>query len=198
MGAALSAIQDHPHERDDRAPARLSRCGARELTARAARGDAEAFTLLYEAWFDRMVGMAIAATNRDEAFASDAAQDAFVKLIRNPVVIEDDRALASYLRKLVISSAYDRLKADQRRALRETSRPAPESRAPDRAGLDEIEGAIALLEAEQADLLLARYRFGWTLARIGERFNLATGAVDGRLGRIVRTLKQTLTNEEDG
>lgn len=186
-----------PHERDDRDPSRSSRLSAKGLTSRIAKGDSEAFTLLYEKWFDRMVGMAIASTDCDEAFAADAAQDAFVKLIRNPVVLENDRALTSYLRKLVITSAYDRLKSEKRRAVRENDRPAPAGGTPDRTRLGEVEEAISLMETEQADLLIARFRFGWTLARIGERFNLATGAVDGRIGRLVRYLRHSLGNEDE-
>ena len=56
--------------------------GTRALTERLARGDESALGELYERWFDRMVGMAMAATGRDESFCMDAAQDAFVKLIR--------------------------------------------------------------------------------------------------------------------
>ncbi|MBN4060233.1 sigma-70 family RNA polymerase sigma factor [Planctomycetaceae bacterium AH-315-I19] len=181
----------------DEQPAELpSRGSARELTARIAKGDDAALTQLYERWFDRMVGMAMAGTSRDESFCMDAAQDAFVRLIRNPVVLDDDRALAAWLKKLVMSSAYDRLKSERRRADREASRGEIAQVGPpaSTARLPEVEQAIAQLEAEQGEIVLARYRFGWTLARIGERFNLATGAVDGRLGRIVRTLRKSLND----
>ena len=196
MGAVLNDTTPDRDTRDERADEPPSRGAARELTSRIARGDDAALAELYERWYDRMVGMAMAGTSKDESFCMDAAQDAFVRLIRNPVVLDDDRALAAWLKKLVMSSAYDRLKAERRRAAREENRGEVD-RSNDSTGasrLPEVEEAIAMLEQEQGELVLARFRFGWTLARIGERFNLAGGAVDGRIGRIVRTLRKNLND----
>ena len=174
--------------------------GTRALTERLARGDESALGELYERWFDRMVGMAMAATGRDESFCMDAAQDAFVKLIRHPKSIADDRALGAYLRRMVVTSAYDRLRAERRRFARENSRAGAEQRAEQRDGelIATLERAIASLEKEQGEMLIARYKAGWTLASIGERLGLATGAVDGRIGRLVRSLRKQLADEDGG
>ena len=173
---------------------------AHALTSRVAKGDRDALAALYEKWFERMTGMAMHATGRDEAFCMDVAQDAFIKLIRNPVVIGTDRELGAYLRRLVVTSAYDRLRSERRRAKREASRRAsgggPSEASRERLAI--VESAIASLEGEQGDLLIARYRAGWTLARIGEELGLATGAVDGRIGRIVRKLRKTIEDEQSG
>ena len=42
----------------------------------------------------------------------------------------------------------------------------------------------------QVRLLTMRYRFGWTLQRIGAAVGLKPGAVDGRLARLVAALRR--------
>ena len=195
MGRIVSA-PTHTRTRDE---THVSTCGARELTSGVARGERAALAALYEQWFDRMVMMAGRATGRDESFCMDAAQDAFIRLIRNPVVIESEGELGAYLRRLTVTSAYDRLKSERRRAKRESARGHANGSDGDgaRERLAEVERAIAGLERAEAEMLLARYRFGWTLARIGEHVGLATGAVDGRIGRLVKRLRETIENEHD-
>jgi DNA-directed RNA polymerase specialized sigma24 family protein len=46
------------------------------------------------------------------------------------------------------------------------------------------------MDPRDRDLILMRHRFGWTLERIGRAVGLSAGAVDGRLGRILRSLRK--------
>ena len=48
---------------------------------------------------------------------------------------------------------------------------------------------LAALPAEQVRLLSLRFRFGWTLDRIGKALGLKPGAVDGRLARSIADLQ---------
>lgn len=46
------------------------------------------------------------------------------------------------------------------------------------------------LSADQRQLLDWRYRLGWTLESIGSRLGLKSGAIDGRIRRVLQQLKR--------
>jgi DNA-directed RNA polymerase specialized sigma24 family protein len=95
---------------------------------------------------------------------------------------------------------YDRLRADRRRQAREHATVTP-SLQPD----PDLQGRIRWLEQElrsvgdaNAELLLMRYRFRWTLQQIGTALGLKPGAVDGRLRRLVSTLRRRERGQHHG
>jgi DNA-directed RNA polymerase specialized sigma24 family protein len=57
---------------------------------------------------------------------------------------------------------------------------------------------LAGMDAADVEVLILRHRFGWTLARIGQALGLGHGAVDRRLRRIVRALKDRAKEETNG
>ncbi len=170
----------------------------RELTANIASGDPEAFARLYRGRFDEMYAEARRATGRDESFCLDVVQDAMIRTIRALKPLESEKHLHAWLRTVVQSCAYDRLRKEARRrrwerdatyARRTVSRTlSSDDNLDDR--LDWLHKELASLDDPQLRLLLMRYRFGWTLRRIGEHLGLKPGAVDGRLGRLVATLRR--------
>ena len=166
----------------------------RELTANIASGDPEAFARFYRGRFDEMYAEARRATGRDESFCLDVVQDAMIRTIRALKPLESEKHLRAWLRTVVQSCAYDRLRKEARR--RRWERDATHARRAvssdddfdDR--LEWLRKELASLDDPQVRLLLMRYRFGWTLRRIGEHLGLKPGAVDGRLGRLVATLRR--------
>jgi len=171
----------------------------RELTAAIASGDTEAFACLYRERFDQMYAWARQATRRDEAFCLDAVQDAFVRIIKGMKPINSEGELMAWLRRVTLTACYDQLRRDNRRAARERSASAPESET--RRNTEQLEWIaeqIASLDEPSAALLEMRYRFGWTLERIGRATGLKAGAVDGRLSRTTQRLRAKAgeTNDE--
>ncbi len=170
---------------------------ARPIRARLdaiAAGDEEAFAEVYDAWFDHVVAAARGATRRDESFCLDIAQEVFVTLIHRPPRARTEAALGAWLATTAKRRALDHLRAERRRLARELDRPvasgADGSTSDHRARLAWLDERLAELSDDEARLLIARSRFGWTLERIGRAFGLTPSAVDGRVTRITRRLRE--------
>lgn len=165
-----------------------------ELTAAIASGDTEAFARFYHGRFDEMYAEARRATGRDESFCLDVVQDAMIRVIKSLRPMESEGSLRAWLRAVVQCCSYDRLRSDGRRARRERAaveaRPAPAADDDRTEKLVWLRRELAGLDDQQARLLVMRYRLGWTLQRIGEALGLKPGAVDGRVKRVVRTLRR--------
>jgi RNA polymerase sigma factor (sigma-70 family) len=168
---------------------------AHELTTAIASGDTEAFARFYRERFDAMYAEARRVTGRDEAFCLDVVQDAMIKVIRSMRPLSTEARLSAWLRAVVKSGAYDRLRREARRKRWERSavdvrQSAVEESDGHSERLEWLRGELAGLDEPQLRLLTRRYRLGWTLRRIGEAMGLRPGAVDGRIGRLVGTLRR--------
>ena len=170
----------------------------RALTSAIASGDTEAFARFYRAWFDSMYAEARRATGRDEAFCLDVVQDAMLRVTRSLKPMNTAGDLRRWLRVVVASCAYDRLRQEARRRARERraaagrSNPGPQAHCTDDLGrrLRWLHQQLESLDDRSVQLLLMRHRFGWTLQQIGNVLGLKPGAVDGRLRRLQRTLRR--------
>lgn len=175
---------------------------AARLTAAIAAGDTEAFSRFYRRWFPVLYADARRATGRDEAFCLDVVHDAMLRVIRSMRPLPTEADLRRWLRVVVRSCAYDRLRAESRRLRHE--RAARETRSVAAgAGDAELDDRLEWLRRELRDLddrsvqlLVMRHRLGWTLARIGRVLGLAPGAVDGRLRRIAARLRRRAAKED--
>lgn len=165
-----------------------------ELTSAVASGDTEAFATLYRSRFDQMYATARRATGRDESFCLDVVQDAMVRVIRSIKPMDSEQRLRAWLRVVVQSCAYDHLRKEARLRRREqASAEAVDAIAPDddlAEKLDWLRQELTNLDDRQAQLLVMRYRLGWTLQRIAAALGLSPGAVDGRLGRLTAGLRR--------
>jgi len=166
-----------------------------DLTSAMASGDTEAFARFYRERFDGVFAEARRASGRDEAFCLDVVQDAMIRMIRTIRPVETEERLRAWLRVVVQSCAYDRLRKEIRRRRWETA-AAPvmerQSATDDEVGdrVRWLRGELAAMESADARLLVLRYRLGWTLERIGQLVGLKPGAVDGRLARLVTKLRR--------
>jgi len=167
------------------------------MTAALARGDAAVFDGFYRAWFPRLFALARRATGRDEAFALDVVQDAFVRIIRSPRVCPTEGELAAWLRTCVLSASVDRLRTDARRQARER---ADAGRNTEAATADPTEAAerlawladrLAELTVSDHDLIRLRFDVQRSLAEIAAESKGGTtwGSVQGRLRRTLDRLR---------
>lgn len=173
----------------------------RQLTSAIASGDAEAFASFYRDWFAVAVADARRATGRDESFCLDVVQDAMLRVIRSIRTMDTQRQLRNWLRVVVQSCAYDRLRRELRRSRREAGSALSE-RVQDVVDADAerlawLRREIAGMEAPEARLMVMRYRLGWTLEAIGRAVGLRPGAVDGRIRRSTKTLRQKAREQAD-
>jgi RNA polymerase sigma factor (sigma-70 family) len=146
------------------------------------------------------------ASGDTEAFCLDVVQDAMLRIIRRMKPMATERDLSRWLRAVVQSCAYDRLRGESRRRRREAEAAAgrrePGTRtATDRGDLRErlqwLEQQLRTCDDASVRLLLMRHRFGWTLQQIGVALGIKPGAVDGRLRRLVGGLRRTAREEFD-
>lgn len=163
-----------------------------ELLSRFAAGDSAALGKLFELLFDELVEQIKRDTKRDEHFAADAAQEAFVKAIRGIPIMQHEAEIRAWFRRVALRSAIDRVRAERRRSRRErsvASDPHTAACNPRDDELDALYDRLRALDQDAASIIDARIRFGWTLERIGRSLGLRPGAVDGRLRRIFTQLR---------
>ena len=185
----------------------LAQWSVKTETAAIAAGATEALARFYHLWFDELYAESRRVTGRDESFCLDVVQDVMLRVVRSMRAFDHEESLRRWLRVVVRTSAIDRLRADSRRQRRELARN-DRSDAHDpvvsratltetRERLEWLRQELANMDEPSARMVMLRYRFGWTLAQIGEAFGLKTGAVDGRLKRIIRSLKGKAAEECD-
>ena len=174
-----------------------------------ATGDAAAFALFYDTWFDVMYAEARRATGRDESACMDIVHDAMLRVMdRLPTTLQDRAQLEAWLRTVVRRIGIDHLRRELRRKERETravrqstgdarARGAEEA-AELRERLDWLRRALAECDHNEREVIEMRHRLGWTLRQIAARLGLTSGAVDGRAGRSLRRLAEKGKEMFDG
>jgi RNA polymerase sigma factor (sigma-70 family) len=185
-----------------------------ELVERARGGDAEAFGLLYDAWFDRVHDLARRIVH-DPAGAADVAQDAFLAAWRNLHGLRDPAAFGGWLLRITRNTAFDRRRHDDRaRPVDSEAMAVIEDRGPsaadapagfrveERAGelgdpalVAEDEELTALvwesadaLGARDAEVLHLHLRHGFKPAEIAE----TVGITRNHANQLVHRVKQRL------
>jgi len=176
---------------------------ARELSRAIASGSPEAFAQLYRMHHAPLIGLIRSATRRDDAFAHDVLHDAMMKVTRSMPALPCAAALDAWLKRTVLNTALDRIRAEQRRERRERVRarmaPGHHSDTDDTedSALARVQELLSGIDDESRHLLTLRYGMGWTLQRIANVLGLSTGAVDGRIRRLSAALRAPNGTEEE-
>ncbi|MDQ6776155.1 MAG: sigma-70 family RNA polymerase sigma factor [Actinomycetota bacterium] len=170
---------------------RLRGLADEELMVRLARGDADAFDLIYERHADAAFSLAYRISG-SRAAAEEVAQDAFLALWRNGARYEQSRgSVRNWVLGIVHNRAIDAL----RRAVRHESRRAGDEglaerlMAPDRtdeevARREEASAIRTLLEdlpGDQRRVIELAYFAGFTHTEIAEMLEIPVGTVKGRM-----------------
>jgi RNA polymerase sigma factor (sigma-70 family) len=176
-----------------------------ELTAAMAAGDRRAVEQFYRQYFDLMYSHAYSVTGRDEAFCLDVVQDAVLRVVRTVRRTASEAQLASWLRLVTQTAAFDLLKSESRRRRRETvvavtaneteSTPLPDESDDER--LRWLRDQLDALDPQIARMIEMRYQRRWTLARMAAALGLSIGTVDGRLRRAVAKLRLRAKGSND-
>src|SRR4249920_854051 len=170
----------------------------RTLTARALKGDAQAFNELFEVYFPRLFRFALRRV-ADESVAEDIVQSTLIKAMRSLASWRGEASLFTWLCTICRHEAHDHLQRLGRRPGMAPIDDAPEMRAalealsaggdsPERAlERAEISGAVQLvldhLPGRYGDVLEWKYAEGLTVADIAARLGTSIKAAESTLTR---------------
>lgn len=163
----------------------------RELVERAMQGDTEAFGALAAPRLERLVGTA-GLLLRDADAADDAVQDALVRAWRDLPRLRDADRFDAWLRRIVVRSCTDQLRAKARRD--HDQLPDLPSAWPHRAfdEHDDLLAALARLSDEHRTVVVLHYYLGLTQPEIAHAVGARLGTVKSRLNRALSYLRAEL------
>jgi RNA polymerase sigma factor (sigma-70 family) len=168
--------------------------GSAAWCARIGRGDQAAFTLFYEAWFDRCYAMARGLTRRDESFCLDVVQEAMLRVARRVPPMGGDAQVARWMVRVVHSAGLDLLRREARARRRERAGARPEASDGHDAAAESLAAAwlreaMAGLGDEERALVALRFGRGATLEAAGAAVGASGDAVHGKLRRALKRLR---------
>ncbi|MEZ6092813.1 MAG: sigma-70 family RNA polymerase sigma factor [Pirellulaceae bacterium] len=162
-------------------------------------GDDRAFECYYDLFFDVMHQEARRLLGHDDHTCLDMVQDSMIKAMKCMPLVDSNEVLTRWSRVVVRTTVLDWLRKRARRREINSSKPewsiekaqVPEDKPNDaEIRMAWIETQLDEMPGELARLFSFRYRLGWTLTRIGKKFGMSPGAVDGRLRRAVVDLQK--------
>ncbi|WDI43752.1 RNA polymerase sigma factor [Bremerella sp. P1] len=165
------------------------------ITSRLAEGDERSFRIFYDLVFEPMLQTIKQRSGRDDATSLDILQTAMIKVLGSIRPLNNRSAVLAWSRTVAKTVTYDYLRKQARSRevfmdLLDISREGDLRQCEDDwERLQWIEEELQELPEELRQIVSFRYRMGWSLARIGERLGLATGAVDGRIRRAIKRLR---------
>ena len=170
-----------------------------ELTTAPAAGEEHAVETFYQRYFDWLYAQARRATRRDESFCLDVIQESLLRIIRTVRAVDDEVRFRAWLRLVVQTTAWDRLRSEKRRQQRELAAVAARSEGSCEEPIDAeqrewLKDQIARFDPQIAQMLELRFQERWTLTKIGQLFGLSIGTIDWRL----RKALQEVARSSDG
>jgi len=178
----------------------------RELLARAAAGDADAFDVLLRPRLDRLYRMAMAIT-RSDPDARDATQDACVLAWRELPRLRNPNSFDAWLSQILVNAARGVVRRIGRTRIRELpvdpdvnassvrAEPSVPAESDAFADGDAIRRAFGRLDGTTRALLVLHYVEGRPLADIARATGSPVGTVKWRLSNARRALEKALKAE---
>lgn len=170
----------------------------RSLTRAVRRGDAEAFARFHDLYSFRLYKYLLVLTRGEEHDAREVCQAVLIKLTKRMKVFDDDARLWAWLCTLAKHTFLDHWRARQRRS-RFVPLEGPdfnrgwESEAGGAQALSEmLHEALAEMAAEERELIQSAYMDGRPLQELADAFGQSYKAVESRLARLRRKLKERL------
>lgn len=169
----------------------------RELTSGLARGDDAAWSEFHRDYGPGLFRQLLAATRGDHATASDALQQAYLRIARHARPCDSAPMFNAWLRTVARSALHDcwRRRRTFWQLLRHPS-AAPDSPCDDSADnalTDALNTALAQLGSADRALLEQKYFSGLDVRTLATRLDLSPKAVESRLTRARAELRRLLT-----
>ena len=168
----------------------------RTLLEAAASGDRDAFDVLASRYLLRLRLAALRITN-DPALAEDVAQDTLLRAwTRAWTYRPDEAAVSTWLHRIAINVAIDRLRAARPLAAMpdDVTDPAPSAEIALAASQTDalLAAAIAALPVRQRAAVTLTYGEGWSGARVAQALSVSLRALEGLLHRGRRAIRAYL------
>ena len=170
----------------------------KDLICRAARGDAEAFRQLVEAYQTPAYRLAARMCGPDSA--EDVTQEAFLAAWRALPEFRGDCRFSTWLYRLVSNAAIDCLRREKKH--RDTGDvddlelpdggPSPQEQAERSDTRDAVRRALDRLSPEHRPVLLLRFLQELDYGEIARALNVSEGTVKSRINRAKSKLREVL------
>ena len=170
----------------------------KDLICRAARGDAEAFRQLVEAYQTPAYRLAARMCGPDSA--EDVTQEAFLAAWRALPEFRGDCRFSTWLSRLVSNAAIDCLRREKKH--RDTGDvddlelpdggPSPQEQAERSDTRDAVRRALDRLSPEHRQVLLLRFMQELDYGEIARALNVSEGTVKSRINRAKSKLREVL------
>lgn len=176
------------------------------LTAELRAGRSAAFHWLHEQWNARLFRYCFVLAGTDETLAGEFAQTTYLKIVRHIRELPNETALWNWIARAARSVASDHRKQHgrYRSALSRFTdwiRHAPSPSEPasitggESALLLALDDAIEKLTGGERELLKARYYKSLPIADVAKAHGTTTRAIEGRLARLRRKLRNLIEAE---
>ncbi len=172
------------------------------LMARYAQGDEAAFEALYLRYEERVYGFCLRFLGDSDA-ASDAFQETFKRLVDSREAYQPRGRFQSWLFTLARRACLDQVRSAERAA---SVAADPTLAPPDPADMtsvaehvanrDEAQRLLALIPAEQREVLLLSKYYGFSYGEIAELLSSTQVAVKQKAYRALQTLREHMRAEE--
>lgn len=196
-GRSKEAAIGEPEAESGHGPADLQDHRDRELLARTAGGDEDAFVELYRRYGAAAHGLALRVTG-DRASAEDVVQEVFVSVWRRAGSYDPGRGTArSWLLAQVHHRAVDAVRREEAQRRRAIPGEPPAAADPDdivegdwlAARRLQVRAALGRLEPDQRTVLELAYFGALTQSQVAERLGIPLGTVKSRTLAALRRLR---------
>ncbi|MGC3958667.1 MAG: RNA polymerase sigma factor [Verrucomicrobiota bacterium] len=180
-----------------KSPASLS---VRSLTQGMVAGNEAAYRSFHEAYFQRLLRYLLVLARGDEDAARETLQVTLERVVRYIKLFEAEAQFWSWLTVLARSAFADRYRKRRRYLIfldrfkthTEAVAAPGENGAADARLLTELDALVASLSGEERELVERKYFGGESVRDIAATLQASEKAVESRLGRVRRKLKELL------
>ena len=169
----------------------------RELVDSARHGDQEAFEALVRAGSGRLYAIAYRIL-RDADLASDALQDALVKIWDDLPALRDTERYDPWTYRIICRTCYRVARHERRRSTLPFIEPraaVPSDLESAVADHDEMERGFRRLSTDHRSVLVLHYYVGLTISEVADVLQIAPGTVGSRLHYAMRSLRASLESD---
>lgn len=175
-----------------------------DLTRGLAAGDEEAFRQFHAVYFNRLLRYLFVATKGDEHAAREALQETMTRVVRYARRFDSEEVFWSWLTVLARSAVVDagrkrhrywRLLKGYALFWRSTNPQRSDDPDPDEYLNELLKQELEQLEPIDRSLVEGKYLSGASVRELAEQFGLTERAVESRLLRARRQLRQELVKQ---
>ena len=168
----------------------------KELLSRVAEGDEAAFSLLFNAFHQRLGAYVYRLTESLPA-TQEIVQDVFVKIWLKRAILPELQSFDAYLFKAARNHVFNYLRKLARERVQqaqlEASLPASATAEAEEEHLDLLDQAIDHLPPQQQKIYLLHRRQGLSHAEIADRLNLSVETVKKHMSLALRSIRKYLS-----